>query len=148
MTEPWAHRLIEHEDGIGELLNRVRSIAVLGIKDGTDPDVPANYVPAYAQSQGFTIIPVPIYYPEVTHLLGAPVYRSLREIPDRVDLVTVFRRPTDIPAHLDDIIAARPHAVWFQLGIRHDAAARQLAQSGIWVVQDRCLQVELRQWGW
>jgi len=76
------------------------------------------------------------------------VYRSLREIPDRVDLVTVFRRPTDIPAHLDDIIAARPHAVWFQLGIRHDAAARQLAQSGIRVVQDRCLQVELRQWGW
>lgn len=121
---------------------------MLGIKDGSDPDLPANYVPAYAQSQGFTIIPVPVYYPEVTRILGAHVYRTIASIPERVDLVTIFRRPTDIPAHLEDIIAARPRAVWFQLGIRNADAADQLARAGIWVVQDRCLQVELRQWGW
>lgn len=148
MTEHWKRRLVEHEDCIGELLNRVQTIAVLGIKDGSDLDLPANYVPAYAQSQGFTIIPVPVYFPEVTRILGAQVYRTIAAIPERVDLVTIFRRPTDIPAHLEDIIAARPRAVWFQFGIRNAEAADQLARAGIWVVQDRFLQVELRQWGW
>jgi predicted CoA-binding protein len=62
--------------------------------------------------------------------------------------VNVFRKATDIPAHLDDIVAARPMAVWFQRGIRNDEAARRLARAGIFVVQDRCLQVELRLWGW
>jgi hypothetical protein len=148
MTEHWKRRLVEHEDCIGEILNRVQTIAVLGIKDGSDLDLPANYVPAYAQQQGFTIIPVPVYFPEVTRILGAQVYRTIAAIPDRVDIVIIFRRPNEIPAHLEDIIAARPRAVWFQIGIRNAEAADQLARAGIWVVQDRCLQVELRQWGW
>ena len=63
-------------------------------------------------------------------------------MPQRIDLVNVFRRPADIPAHLDDILAVKPKAVWFQLGIRNDEAAEVLARAGIQVVQDRCLMVE------
>ena len=101
-------------------------------------------MPAYAQRAGFRIIPVPVYYPEVTEILGEPVVRSVSGIGAPVDLVNVFRRPSDIPAHLEDLLASRPRAVWFQLGIRHDEAAETLARAGIDVVQDRCLLVELQ----
>jgi predicted CoA-binding protein len=101
-------------------------------------------VPHYAQRAGLEIVPVPVYYPEVTEILGAPVYRRLADIPGDVDMVNVFRRPKDIPPHVDDMIAKRPRVVWFQSGIRHDDAAERLARAGIDVVQDRCLMVELQ----
>ena len=88
------------------------------------------------------MIPVPVYYPDVTEILGKPVVRKLADIGRPVDMVNVFRRPTDIPPHLDDILAAKPKSVWFQLGIRNDEAALKLAEAGIKVVQDRCLMVE------
>lgn len=90
---------------------------------------------------------MPVYYPEVTEILGAKVYRSIAAIPGDVDMVNVFRRPKDIDAHVDDIIAKKPKSVWFQLGIQNDAAAERLARAGIEVVQDRCLLVELRRVG-
>jgi predicted CoA-binding protein len=71
------------------------------------------------------------------------VYRRVADVPGGVDLVNVFRRPVDIPAHVDDILEARPRAVWFQQGIRHAEAAERFARAGIDVVQDRCLLVEL-----
>jgi predicted CoA-binding protein len=92
------------------------------------------------------VIPVPVYYPEVTEILGRPVFRSLRDVPGRIDLVDVFRKPQDIAPHLDEIIAARPRAVWFQTGIRHDDCAYALRDAGIDVVQDECLMVEHRRW--
>ncbi len=125
------------------LLDRVRRIAVLGIKT-PESGQPAYYVPAYAQRAGYDVVPVPVYYPEVTEILGRPVYRRVADVPGGVDLVNVFRRPKDIPAHVDDILEARPRAVWFQQGIRHDGAAERFARAGIDVVQDRCLLVELR----
>jgi uncharacterized protein len=82
-------------------------------------------------------VPVPVYYPEVYEILGEPVYRTLAEIPDPVDLVNVFRRPHHIPPHLPDILAAHPRVVWMQLGIGHDEVAEVLARAGIKVVQDR-----------
>ena len=78
---------------------------------------------------------------------GEPVCRSLAAIPIAIDLVDVFRRPSDIPQHLPDIIAKRPSAVWFQLGIRNDEAAADLIAAGIDVVQDHCLMVELKNRG-
>jgi predicted CoA-binding protein len=86
---------------------------------------------------GYDVVPVPVYYPEVTQILGRPVYRTLASVPGPVDLVNVFRRPEHIPAHVPDILAVRPKAVWLQLGIRHDEAAEALARTGIRVVQDR-----------
>ena len=93
------------------------------------------------------MIPVPVYYPAVTEILGKKVYRRLTEIPGELDLVDVFRRPRDIDGHLDDMLQKRPKAVWFQLGIRNDAAAEKLARAGIQVVQDLCLMVEHRRYG-
>ena len=140
-------RIIETPAAIGELLRHVRSVAVLGAKPSADPPPPAWYVPEYAQRAGLRVVPVPVYYPELTELHGEPVYRSVSAIPGAVDLVDVFRRPADIPQHLDDIIAKHPMAVWFQLGIRNDAAAEQLTAAGIDVVQDHCLMVELKRLG-
>ena len=135
---------IDNDDAIAELLARTRRIAVLGIKTDRQANQPAFYVPHYLASTGFEIIPVPVYFPEVKEILGRPVYRRLVDVPGELDLVEVFRRPKDIEMHLDDIIAKRPKAVWFQLGIRNDAAAERLAEAGIQVVQDRCLMVEHR----
>ena len=121
-----------------------RRIAVLGIKTEAQSFQPAFYVPQYMAQAGFDIIPVPVYYPEATEILGQKVYRKLVDVPGEIDLVDVFRRPQDVPGHLDDLLAKKPKAVWMQSGIRHDEVAEALAQAGIRVVQDRCLMVEHR----
>ena len=143
LSTDWRSRLLERSADIQALLQRTRRIAVLGIKT-PESGQPAFYVPKAAQQAGYEIVPVPVYYPDVTEILGERVYRRLVDIPGDIDLVNVFRRPKDIPPHVDDILAKRPTAVWFQSGIRHDGAAEQLARAGIDVVQDRCLMVELR----
>ena len=132
--------------GIDALLARARRLAVLGIKTEAQRDQPAFYVPEYLQRAGLEVVPVPVYYPEVTTILGQPVFRRLVDVPGDLDLVDVFRRPQDIEAHVDDLLAKRPRAVWFQLGIRNDAVAERLAAEGIDVVQDRCLLVEHKRW--
>ena len=116
----------------------------MGIKPESRADQPAYYVPKYMQENGYEIVPLPVYYPEISEILGKPVFRRLSDIPGPIDMVNVFRMPNDIPQHIDEILAARPHSVWFQLGIRHDEAARRFAEAGIKVVQDRCLLVEHR----
>ena len=137
----WRSHLVEDPAGIRAVLETTRRIAVLGIKVAESMQ-PAYYVPEYAQRAGYEIVPVPVYYPEVTQILGKPVFRSLASIGRPIDMVNVFRRPADIPPHVEDILAAKPKYVWFQLGIRNDEAARTLAEAGIKVVQDRCLMVE------
>ena len=138
----WRAHLLDTPEQIHALLARTHRIAVLGIKVEESHE-PAYGVPAYAQAAGFEIVPVPVYYPDVTEILGAPVYRRLVDIPGEIDMVNVFRRPKHIPAHVDDILAKRPKSVWFQLDIRYDVAAEQLARAGIDVVQDRCIMIDL-----
>jgi predicted CoA-binding protein len=140
----WKENLIQSPADIRELILQSRRIAVLGIKTDAQADQPAFYVAKYLAAAGFELIPVPVYYPEVTAILGQPVYRRLMEIPGDIDLVDVFRRSQDISGHLEDILDKGPTAVWFQSGIRNDAAAETLAKAGIKVVQDRCLMVEHR----
>jgi predicted CoA-binding protein len=140
----WRRHLIEDDEGIRRVLEETRRIAVLGIKIA-ESQAPAYYVPEYVQRAGYEIVPVPVYYPEAKEILGERVYRTVAEIPGEIDMVNVFRRPHNISAHVDDIIAKQPKSVWFQLGIRNDDAAEQFARAGIDVVQDRCLMVELRQ---
>ena len=140
----WQHNLITENERIRELLADTKTIAVLGIKTEAQAGQPAFYVPKYMQSAGFKIIPVPVYYPEVTQILSQTVYRKLADIPVEVDMVNVFRRPQDIPPHLEDILAQKPKSVWMQLGISHHAVAEALAKAGIKVVQDRCLMVDHR----
>jgi predicted CoA-binding protein len=136
--------LIHTRDGIDALLARTRRIAVLGIKTESRADQPAFYVPAYLAEAGLEVVPVPVYYPDVTTILGKPVFRRLVDVPGEIDLVDVFRQPRDLEAHVEDILAKRPRAVWLQLGIRHDTVAARLAAAGIDVVQDKCLLVEHR----
>jgi len=140
----WQDNLITDTEGMRQLLADTKTIAVLGIKTELQAGQPAFYVPRYLHAAGFQIIPVPVYYPEATQILGQIVYRKLVDIPTEVDLVNVFRRPQDVPAHLDDMLAKKPRAVWMQLSISHDAVAEALARAGIKVVQDRCLMVDHR----
>jgi predicted CoA-binding protein len=140
----WQDNLIETDEGVRALLAETKRVAVLGIKTEAQSYAPAFYVPRYLAGAGFEVIPVPVYFPEATSILGRKVYRKLSEVPGEVDLVNVFRRSGDIPAHVEDILAKRPRAVWFQSGIRNDAVAERLARAGIKVVQDRCLMVDHR----
>jgi uncharacterized protein len=143
----WRRNLVTDPADIARLVRECRRIAVLGIKTEAQSGQPALYVPAYLVRAGYDIVPVPVYYPEARTILDRPVYRRLADVPPPVDMVNVFRRSSDIPAHVPDILAARPRAVWLQLGIRHDAVAETLAREGIVVVQDRCLLVEHRRLG-
>jgi predicted CoA-binding protein len=140
----WKENLLRSDDQITQLLAETNRIAVLGIKPDSHRMQPAHYVPTYMQNAGCEIIPVPVYYSEVTEILGEKVYRNLREVPGDIDMVNVFRRAQDIPQHVEEIIAAKPKSVWIQLGIRNDEAAEALAKAGIKVVQDLCLMVEHR----
>ncbi|WNG39008.1 CoA-binding protein [Archangium minus] len=143
----YEQNLISDEAGIRAVVQGSKRVAVLGIKTELQQGQPAFYVPQYLAGAGVEVVPVPVYYPDVTHILGRPVYRRLVDIPGEIDLVDVFRRPNDINQHVDDILAKKPKAVWFQSGIRNDAAARRLAEAGIKVVQDRCLMVDHRRYG-
>ena len=131
-------------DDIEKVLGTTRRIAVLGIKTEAQSNAPAFYVPKYMLDHGYEIVPVPVYYPEVTEILGLPVFRTVAAVQPPVDMVNVFRRSQDLGPHLDDLLAARPKSVWLQQGIRDDAFADRLRQAGIMVVQDRCLMVEHR----
>src|SRR6266404_9392250 len=133
----WQDNLVESREGMATILKDARRIAVLGIKTEAQSDQPAFYVPQYMTEAGYEIVPVPVYYPDVVEILGEPVYRTLAEIPEPVDMVNVFRRPRDIPPHLPDLLASKPRVVWMQLGISHDAVAEALARAGIKVVEDR-----------
>jgi len=142
--EAWRDNILEDESRIAALLRSAKRVAVLGMKTEAAADQAAFYVPQYLAEHGAEVVPVPVYYPEATEILGAKVYRKVADVPGPVDVVDVFRRPKDIPGHVADLLAKKPRAVWFQLGIRHDAAAEELARAGILVVQDRCLMVEWR----
>lgn len=122
-----------------EILDRCRTIAVVGIKAGADDD--AYKVPKYMQAHGHRIVPIS---PKLDAVLGERAVASLRDVREPVDMVNLFRAPQHLPAHVDEILAMDPlpYAVWFQLGIRHDESAERLRAAGIRVVQDKCLMVE------
>jgi hypothetical protein len=133
----WQENFLTTTEQIRDLINNTKRIAVLGIKTDAQADQPSVYVPHYMQRAGFEIVPVPVYYPDATTILGEKVYRKLADIPGDIDMVDVFRRPNDITGHIDDILAKKSKSVWFQSGIRNDQAAEIFAKVGIKVVQDR-----------
>ena len=137
----------EHDDSpddkLREILAGSRRIAVLGAS--AHRDRPSYEVPAYLARHGYEIVPVnPRYAGEELH--GGTVLASLSAISERIDIVDVFRRSEDVTGHVEEILAMRPRpgAVWLQLGIRNDAAARAMRAHGIAVVQDRCTKIEHR----
>lgn len=140
----WQKNILKRDEEIRDLLKDTKRIAVLGIKTEAQSFQPAFYVPQYMERAGFEIIPVPVYYPDATEILGQKVYRKLVDIPGELDLVNIFRRSADVSQHTSDILAKKPKAVWMQSGIYNEEVARELAQNGIKVVQDLCLMVEHR----
>lgn len=144
MADEWRQNLVSSDAEIGAIWREVKRVAVLGMKTEAQSGQPAFYVPEYLANAGYDIVPVPVYFPDVTTILGRHVYRKVADIPGGVDMVNVFRRSQDVPPHLDDILAAKPKVVWMQSGIRNEQAAEALARAGIRVVQDRCAMVEHR----
>ena len=131
-------------DGDAELrsvFEHTRVIAVLGAK--AQPGEESWNVARYPERAGYTVRAV---NPVLAHGGDPPVWPSLAALPERADLIDVFRAPANLPAHVDEILALswRPACVWFQLGIRHDACAARLESAGIAVVQDRCAMTEHR----
>jgi predicted CoA-binding protein len=127
---------------IRTLLEGVHTIAVVGLSD--NPERASHGVAAYLQRHGYRIIPV---NPNVAEVLGERAYGSLRDIPDKVDLVDVFRRPEHVPAIVEDAIAIGARAVWMQEGVVHNAAAERARAAGLAVVMDRCIFKEHRRAG-
>jgi predicted CoA-binding protein len=128
---------------VRQILSTSPTVAVLGVHE--DPEKAAFYVPEYLRDEGYRVLGVNPRYAGRT-LFGEPVRATLAELAEPVDIVDVFRRPDQIPMHLDDILAMnpRPRVVWFQLGIRNDEAAKILEDAGIEVVQDHCTMAEHR----
>lgn len=131
------------EARMAELLKTSRTIAVLGASNRLGR--PAYYVPKYLARSGYDVFPVNPRHLDET-LWGHRFAATLGDLETAIDIVNVFRRPRDIPEHLDDILAMRPlpRAIWFQLGIRNDAAADRLRRAGLEVIQDRCILIEHR----
>jgi predicted CoA-binding protein len=137
------NHLVDDDAGLTRILREARTVAVLGAKVGAAQ--PAFYVPAYLHARGYRILPVnPVLAGQT--VFGETVVGTLADLRERADVIDVFRRPEYLPGHAHEILALswRPRAVWFQLGIRHDGAAAQLARAGIDVVQDRCMMPEHR----
>ncbi|MGI8556298.1 MAG: CoA-binding protein [Pyrinomonadaceae bacterium] len=145
MNNDWQKNILQTDEQIADLLKDTKTIAVVGIK--MEAFQPAFYVPQYMKNAGFEIVPMPVYYPDATEILGEKVYRKLTDIPQEIDLVNIFRRSNDVPKHTEDILAKHPKAVWMQSGISNAEVAETLAKAGIKVVQNLCLMVEHRALG-
>jgi uncharacterized protein len=132
---------LESDGELRSVFERTRAIAVLGAKDQWGED--AWNVPRYLERAGYAVRAV---NPKLTRWGDAPAWPTLAALPERVDLIDVFRAPAHLPGHVDEILALpwRPDCVWFQLGIRDDASAARLEAAGIAVVQDRCTMAEHR----
>lgn len=128
------------ERAIGALLG-AKTIAVVGLD--TRPERTAYRIASYLQRQGYRVIPV-WFQQEADEVLGEKAYASLRDIPERVDLVDVFVRPEQTDSVIDDAIAIGAGAVWLQLGIRNEAGLERAAAAGLATMQDRCTMVEHR----
>lgn len=124
---------------IRALLHRARTIAMVGLS--ADPLRPSYFVAVYLQAAGYRIYPVNPRYAGGA-ILDRPVVASLRDVPEHVDIVDVFRRPAEVPAIVEDAIAVGADAVWMQLTVINQEAARRAREAGLIVVMDRCMKVE------
>jgi len=119
------------------ILRESRTIAVVGLS--ADWFRPSYFAAKYMQEHGYRVIPVNPKYPEI---LGEKCYRSLREIPDGVDIVDVFRKSNDVMPIAEDAIAIGAKVLWQQLGVKNEAAAEKARSAGLLAVMDRCVKIE------
>ena len=131
---------LTREEDIAELLNGARTIAMVGASDR--PDRPSHGVMKFLQAHGYRVLPV---NPNITgeRVHGEFVWRELAQIGEPIDIVDIFRRPDAAGEAVDQAIAAGAKAVWMQLGVIDEAAARRAEAAGLMVVMDRCIKIEL-----
>jgi len=145
MNHPQSATIVEDEAQLIAIAHDLQTVAVVGIKDGRDPDAAGFTVPEMMKSMGIRIVGV---NPTLATALGEQTLRSVAELPAGVDVLDVFRRADAIPALTDEVLALpperRPAVVWLQSGIRDDASAARLVAAGVRVVQDHCLGVYVR----
>ncbi len=124
-------------DPIFDILTKYKRIAVVGLS--SDPARPSYGVSEYMQSAGYQIVPV---NPKETDVLGEPSYASLEEVPQKIEIVDIFRRAEEVPPVVDAAIRAGAKVVWMQQGIVNEAAAEKARAAGLMVVMDACLLIE------
>jgi predicted CoA-binding protein len=130
---------VPQSDPITELLKRAKTIAVVGLSNS--PLRPSHGVSAYMQTRGYRIIPV---NPQIQEALGATAYPSLLDVPEKIDIVNIFRRPEFVGEVVDQAIQLKVPAIWMQEGLINEAVAQKARQQGILVVMDRCILKEHR----
>ena len=130
---------VPQPDPVTELLRRARTIAVVGLSN--DPLRPSHGVSAYMQSQGYRIIPV---IPHIESCLGEKAHASLLDVPEKIDIVNIFRRPEFVEEIVDKAIQLKVSAVWMQEGVIHEKAAEKARRAGMLVIMDRCILKERR----
>jgi predicted CoA-binding protein len=128
---------INDDEAIGRVLQETKTIAVVGLS--SKPSRASFEVSRYMQSQGYRVIPV---NPNETEVLGEPAYASVSDVPERIDLVNIFRRSEEAGRHVDEAIRVRARAVWMQEGVIDEEAARRALNAGLDVVMDRCILKE------
>jgi uncharacterized protein len=126
-------------DPVTELLKRAKTIAVVGLSD--NPLRPSHGVSAYMQSHGYRIIPV---NPKIESCLGEKAYASLLEVPEKIDIVDIFRRPEFVEEVVDEAIQLKAPAIWMQEDVIHEKAAEKARKAGRFVIMDRCILKEHR----
>jgi len=126
-------------DPIAEILRRAKTVAVVGLSDS--PLRPSHGVAAYLQDRGYHIVPV---NPQIESALGERAYPSLLDVPERIDIVDIFRRPEFVEEVVDQAIQLKVPVIWMQEEVVHEKAAQKARQAGIFVVMDRCILVEHR----
>ncbi len=141
-------RIIDTEAELADVVRSMRTVGVVGIKDGKrDPYEPAYSIPKMLAESGRAVIGINPRYPKA---LGQPTLASVADLPEAVDVLDVFRRIDALPELADELLALppekRPRLVWFQSGIRDDAVAARLTAAGMDVVQDHCLGVLARRY--
>jgi uncharacterized protein len=130
---------LAQQDPISALLKQAKCIAVVGLS--ANPLRPSHGVSAYMQSQGYRIIPV---NPQIESCLGEKSYASLLDVPQKIDIVNIFRRPEFVEEIVDQAIRLKIPAIWMQEGVIHGTAAEKARRNGIFVVMDRCILKEHR----
>ena len=125
---------VEHE-----ILKNCKTVAIVGLSP--DETRPSCRIGQYLQGQGYKIIPV---NPKETQILGCTCYPDLKSVPEKVDVVDIFRRSEDVPPVVDQAIEIGAGAVWMQEGVKNEKAAEKARQAGLKVVQDRCIMKEHR----
>jgi predicted CoA-binding protein len=128
---------LPESDPIADLLRRAKTIAVVGLSNR--PLRPSYGVSAYMQTHGYRIIPV---NPEIRGSLGEKAYPSLRDVPENIDIVNIFRRPEFVEEIVDEAIRLKIPAIWMQEEVIHEKAAEKARKAGLFVIMDRCILKE------